>query len=205
MKIDPHKISTGDRYEETLASPRFDEETKASARPVIPLGPTRRAREAVHRYGNTWPLGVALILAIFIAVGVAATLVYKNTGRIAPSATAPTVSEMIIKAVPEHESLASSTQPVRAQEPEARTTPRRGREPLNALTAHDETASREWKESERRDDEKKSAERVSKEEKKRLKRLRKQAEELAEFERDSGKSDRPKARLVGIYTVRRKY
>ena len=206
METDRHKFSAGDKYEETLTSPRFDEETKASARPVIPLGPTRRARGAVHRFWNTWPRGVVFILAIFIAVGVAATLMYKNSGTSAPSATAPTVSETIIKAVPKTESLTSSTQPVRTRETETRATPRKMLEPQSVLTVIDEPADRDRQDVERRDnDEENISERARKEEKKRLKRLRKEAKELADYERDSEESDRPKARLVGIYTERRKY
>jgi hypothetical protein len=206
METDQHKFSTGDKYEETLTSPRFNEETKASARPVVPLESTRGARGAIRRVRYLWPWGVLLTLAISVVVGIAASLIYRNSGASVPSATAPTVSETIIKAVPEPASLAPSNQTARVREPETQTTSRKRMEPQSVLTVSDEPEDRDRKEIERRDDdEEKISERARKEEKKRLKRLRKEAEELAEDERDSEDSDRPKARLVGVYTVKRKY
>lgn len=206
METDWHNISAEDKFEENLTSPRFDEETKAAARPVIPLGSTHGTRATVHRVRNTWPSGMALILTICVAAGIAAILIYRNFGKSLPTDTSPTVSEVIIKAVPEPASLAPSTQPLSALEPETRVTQPKRMEPQRVLTAPDEPVEQDWKEAARRDnDEEKIVERARKEEKKRLKRQRKEAENLTEYERDSEESDRPKARLVGVYTVRRKY
>lgn len=208
METDRDNISAEDKFGEVLTSPRFDEETKAAARPVVPLRPTRNASGTTHRARNAWSWGVVLILACFVAVGVAATLIYRNTVTSAPSATAPTVSEMIISAVPEPESLALSNPTAGVRELEVRATTQRRREPLSAPTLPEEQpVDQDWREVERRDDddEEKISERTRKEEKKRLKRLRKETEKMAEYERDTGDNDKPKPRLVGVYTVRRKY
>src|SRR5215210_1989601 len=115
METDRHNILAKHRLDETLVSPRFDEETRASARPVVPLGQTSNARTKVRRIRDTRLWGVVLTLAIFVAVGVAATLIYRDSGTSAPSATS-SVSEAIIKAVPEPAPLSPSSQPARARE-----------------------------------------------------------------------------------------
>src|SRR5215210_4601568 len=124
METDRHNILAKHRLDETLVSPRFDEETRASARPVVPLGQTSNARTKVRRVRDTRLWGVVLTLAIFVAVGVAATLIYRDSGTSAPSATSSSsVSEAIIKAVPEPAPLSPSSQPARARELEVRETP----------------------------------------------------------------------------------
>ena len=204
METYGHNVSAGDNLEVTTA-PRFNEETEAVARPVVPLDPTRVASGTIRRVRNTWPRGVLLALAITAIVGIATILIYRNTSTDEPSVTPPTVSETIIKAVPEPASLPSSNQPARARVPDAPVRPQREMEPQTVLTARDEPVRRELRESEDRNDEEKIIERARKEERKRLKRQRKEAEKLAEDARDSEKSDEPKARLVGVYTERRKH
>lgn len=206
METNRDNISAEDKSRATLVSPRFDEETRASARPVVPLGQTSGARAAVRNVRKTWLWGVVLIFIISVALGIAANLIYRNSGKSAPSVTPMTARETVINAVPQPRATSPSDQPVRAREFETSVTSPRRMEPQNVLTAHDESGDRDWKEEERRDkEEEKFAERARKEEKKSLKRQRKEAEKLADDERDSEESARPKARLVGVYTIRRKH
>jgi type IV secretory pathway VirB10-like protein len=207
METNGRNIPAGNNSGETLTAPRFDEETEAAARPVVPLDTTRSASGTSRRIMNPWPRGVLLALAISGVVGIAAILIYRNTGTNEPSATPPAVSETIIKAVPEPASLPPSNQPARAQVPDAPERAQREVEPQTVLTVSGEPVKQELKEPENRDDEheEKTAERARKEERKRLKRQRKEAEKLAEDARDSDNSDEPKPRLVGVYTIRRKH
>lgn len=208
METDPHNISAKDKFEESLTSPYFNEETTAAARPVVPLGSTNVAQGTNPRMRNTWPWALFLTLAITAIVGIAVAITYRNTGTGGvPSAATPTVSETIIESVPEPSSLAPSNQPAKPIEPDVQaTTARKRREPQSVVVVSDQPVRRDWKEAESRDDDEgKSAEHARKEEKKRLKRQRKEAEKLAEHARDSEDNDKPKARLVGVYTVKRKH
>ena len=206
MENERRNISAEDKFEGVRMSPRFDEETKAAARPVVPLGSTRGVGATVRRVRSPRPLGVALILVITVVVGIAASLIYTNSGTGIPSDTPPTVSETVIKSVLGTASLSPTSQPVRAREFEARETPRKRAGRPSVPAAHDEPAGRDWRDEGRGgDDEEKFAGRARKEGKKRLKRLRKEAGKLAGYERDAEEGDKPKARLVGVYAVRRKH
>lgn len=215
MKTNEHSTSASDNFEENLSAPRFDEETEAAARPVVPLrsvaganfspGPKHVMRATSGHARSVWPLGVMLALTITVVAGVVTILVYRNASRDVPSSTPQTANETIIEAKPGPVSASTSSQPVKAVVPVTQATARQKTEPESSLTVSDEPGRHGWKDVEHRErNEEKFAERASKEEKKQLKRQRKESEKLVRHERGGENDDSPKPRLVGIYTERRK-
>lgn len=207
METYVQNTTAADNLKETLTStPRFDLETEAAARPVVPLSQTRGTWGTIRRVRNTRPRSVVLVLAIMFVVGLASALIYRTTSTSVPSTTPPTVSESIIKAAPEPASLSTSKQPL-SEKASIALAPQRQRTSEESLPIVREEPIRQNSKEEERfyRDEEKSAERLRKEEQKLLKRQRKEADRLIKHERQSEKSDEPKPRLVGVYTMKRKH
>ena len=220
-----------DDSEVTLVEPRFDEEAKEAARPVVPLSHVTRTDlyggamaggpNVPTRYGrNGWPRSIVIMLAVVaIAAAVTAAALYRSTRTPAPAAAAPqTVNEATIEAeaetaerAPEPKAESSSVTPERetvARESgtAAPVQPAREAEPRVVAPARVETLNRVVKDDERRArDEEKMAQRARKDEKKQAKREEKEAERLAEKQRDEGKREEVRPRLVGIYVEGRKH
>jgi hypothetical protein len=100
--------------EATLVEPRFDEEAKEAARPVVPLSQVRSAdlyggaQEAggprvMSRHGGSgWPHSLAIMLAVFaVAAVVTATVIYRNARTTAPAAAPQTVNQTTVAAEPQ--------------------------------------------------------------------------------------------------------
>lgn len=215
-----------DDSEATLVEPRFDEEAKEAARPVVPLSQVTSADfygrdaaggpRATTRYG--WPHLVAIMLAVAaVAAVVTAAAIYRSSRTPAPAAAPQTVNETTV--APETGTAQSAPEPAaaeRAPEPEppsdarengtaAPAQPARPAEARAEVPTRDESEDRVRKDDERRaKDEEKLAERARKEERKQAEREEKEAERLAEKQRDQGKREETRPRLVGIYTERRK-
>jgi hypothetical protein len=202
-----------------LGTPRFDEQAKEAARPVVPLsqidGTEFKAGSARRQHAtlNAWPRGLVLVLALAAVVAAAtAVAVYRNTSvRMTPdspqavnAATSTIATDSIVGPV--------STKPSEDDASNAQSQPPRGSLPQSGSTLRHESVRGDFVEDERRKrhddhdddddkwDEEKSAKRARKEEKKRFERGRKEAEKLAERGRDSERRGEPKPRLVGIYT-----
>lgn len=133
MKRD--NLAAEDDAEATLVGPRFDEEAKESARPVVPLSQVTRADlyggvqpggpRVISRYGRSgWPHSVVIMLAVFaVAAVVTATVIYRNARTTtAPAATPQTLNQTIVAPAPETvesapEVAASERAPEPAREP----------------------------------------------------------------------------------------
>ena len=221
-----------DDTEATLVEPRFDEEAKEAARPVVPLSQVTSADlyggvpaggpHVTTRYGrNFWPHGVVIMLAIVaVAAIVTAAVIYRNARTTAPATAPQTVNEttvetepQTVESAPEPAAVEKATEP----EPSSATTarengtttpaqPARESEQRGEVTAREVREDRDREDDERRvKDEDKSIERARKEEKKQAKREEKEAERVAEQQRDAEKRGEVRPRLVGIYTERRKH
>ena len=200
-----------------LGTPRFDEQAKEAARPVVPLsqidgtefkaGSARRHRAVL----KTWPRGLMLMLALAAVVAAATGVaVYRKTSATmtpdSPQAVNATTSTIATDSI----AGSASAKPAEDDASDALSKPQRGSLSRSAATTVSHESVRgnfvEDEQRKRHDhdddqwDEEKSAKRARKEEKKRLERSRKEAEKLAERGRDSGQRGEPKPRLVGIYT-----
>ena len=211
-----------DDAEATLVEPRFDEEAKEAARPVVPLSQVKQAdlyaatpsRMTARRGRSPWQSPLVIMLAVVaLAAVVTAAAIYRSTRRTAPSAAPQTVNETTVE--PEPETVVSAPEPAPEQSTAAQArengTAAPAAPPPRESEARAETPAREepersWhKNEERRDrDEEKSAERARKDEKKEAKRKEKEAERTAEKRGDPEKREETRPRLVGIYVEGRK-
>ncbi len=130
-----HNLAAEDDSEATLVEPRFDEEAKEAARPVVPLSQVTSAdlyggvqaggpRETA-RYGrNGWPHGLAIMLAVFaVAAVVTSVVIYRSARTTAPTAAPQTVNETTV--APETETARRAPEPAaveKAAEPAPETT-----------------------------------------------------------------------------------
>lgn len=201
-----------------LGTPRFDEQAKEAARPVVPLsqvdgtefntGSARRQRATFRGVSNGWPRGLVLILALAAVVAAAtAVAVYRNTSATMAPDSPQAVNAATSTIATDSIAAPASTRPSEDDASDALSKSQRGFLPQSGSAVRHEPVKDNVAEDERRErhdddewDEEKIAKRERKEEKKRLERGRKEAEKLAERGRDSSKRGEPKPRLVGIYT-----
>ncbi|HEY0376627.1 MAG TPA: hypothetical protein VGC87_06700 [Pyrinomonadaceae bacterium] len=235
MKRKRHNLAAEDDAEATLVEPRFDEEAKEAARPVVPLsqvtsadlygGATAGGPRVTARYGRIgWPSSVVIMLAVVaVAAVVTAVAIYRSARTPAPAAAPQTVNETT--AGPETQTVERAPEPAAVEKaPEsssaatarengtkengtaASAQPAREAEPRVVPPAREETVKGVRTDDERSArDEEKPAERARKEEKKQAKREEKESERMAEKQRDQGKREETRPRLVGIYTEGRKH
>jgi hypothetical protein len=230
MKRKRDNLAAEDDAEATLVEPRFDEEAKEAARPVVPLSQVTSADlyggaqaggpRVMSHYGRSgWPHSVAIMLAVFaVAAVVTATVIYRSARTTAPAAAPQIVNQATVAAEPEPAESApepaprpSSTTPAtengtKENGTAAQVEPAREAEPRVVAPAREEIVNRVRKDDERGTrDEEKLAERARKEEKKQARREAKEAERTAEKQRDEGKHEETRPRLVGIYVEGRKH
>ena len=233
MKRKRENLAAEDDSEVTLVEPRFNEEAKEAARPVVPLSrvtsadlyagvPTGGPRLMAGHGRNSWPRGLLIMLAVVVVAAVVTiAAIYRSAGTNAPAAAPQTVNQTTVETEPE--AADSAPEPALVErEPEAAPSPattarengtaapaqpERAAEPRAevAAAAREEPVKKVGKDDERRArDEEKWVERSRKEEKKLAEREEKEAERLTEKPRDQGKREETRPRLVGIYTERRK-
>lgn len=147
-----HNLPAEDDSEATLVEPRFNEEAKETARPVVPLSQVTSADlygrvpaggpHATNRYGiNIWPHGLVIMLAIAaVAAIVTATVIYRSAPTTAPAAAPQTVNEAtvetkpeIVERAPEPAAVEKATE--HAPEPSSATTARENGTAENGTTA----------------------------------------------------------------------
>ena len=214
-------------YGAGLRAPRFNEEAKAAARPVVPLVRvngsdshtgdshirSRRVRRAIILNARSrWIQSMLVTLALgalVVVVVVAAIALFDNNEKNVSSDSLQTNSgtASVMGALPATQILMQA-QRVDASDDPAKAL--RVSDSRNRLPVRYETRRDDWNEEEGRvhdedkrdedDDKEKLAERARKEEKKRVERRRKEAEKLAERRRESQERGETRPRLVGIYT-----
>jgi membrane protein involved in colicin uptake len=217
MKNEGQNQSGEENYGTIIPAPRFDEEAKATARPVMPLRQAngsdfhtslaRGARSTITAK-NSWARSLTITLALS-AVIVALITIFANYETVSPdSPQATNGAASVIGSKAATETLIRTEMADTSNAPAK--TPRES-ESRSDLPVRYETRRDDWSEEERRgrdederddddDDKEKLAKRARKQEKKRLERKWREAEKLAERRRDAEKGGEPKPRLIGIYT-----
>ena len=191
MKRKEYSFHAETDAEATLVQPRFDEEAKEAARPVVPLSQVRSADlhtgvrgagagAAARPFRNGPPRGLILALAaVTILSVVTAAALYRRVRTAAPQPAAQTVNvpsgaaepetvdaapEQAPKQVPEQPSPSAPREIVTEAAAEQ---PREAEPPRPDVSAREKPAARERKDESRRNgDEEKLAERARKDEKK---------------------------------------
>ena len=210
-------------YGAGIGAPRFNEETKAAARPVVPLvrvngsdshprnshTRSRRVRRAIILNArNRWIQSMLVTLALGVVVVVVVIALFDNNEKNVSSASLQTTggTASVMGALPATQILVQARR-VDASDDPAKAL--RVSDSRSSLPVRYETRPDDWNEVEGRvhdedkrdeDDKEKLAERARKEEKKRVERRRKEAEKLAERRRESQERGETRPRLVGIYT-----
>lgn len=234
MKRQRDNFAAEDDSEVTLVGPRFDEEAKEAARPVVPLSQVRSADfygramaggpHAPARYGrNGWPRSLVIMLAVVaVAAAVTAAALYQSAKTPAPQASdettveagaetadkerVPAAAEKASEPAPESSSATRERENVaRGNGTAAPSQPAREAEPRVVAPAREETLIRVGDDERRARGEEKLTERARKEEKKQAKREEKEAERLADKQRGRDKREEIRPRLVGIYVEGRKH
>jgi hypothetical protein len=130
MKRKRANLAAEDDAEATLVEPRFDEEAKEAARPVVPLSQVRSSDlyggaqaggpRAISRYGGSgWPHSIAIMLAVFaIAAVVTATVIYRSARTPAPAAAPQTINETRVE--PEPQTVERAPEPAAVERAPAR-------------------------------------------------------------------------------------
>jgi hypothetical protein len=219
MKSEGQNQSGEQNYGTIIPTPRFDEEAKATARPVMPLrrvngsdihtGLARGARSTILT-ANSWVRSLMITLALGTVI-VALIALFANNETASPdSPPAINGAASVIGFEPATETLLrteemADTSNASAKSPRESQT--RSGLPVRYEIRRDDSREEEHRgrdeverDDEDDDDKEKIAKRARKEEKKRLERRRKEAEKLAERRRDAEKDGEPKPRLIGIYT-----
>ena len=220
MKRQKYYPDAEDDAEATLVEPRFDEEAKEAARPVVPLAQVTQADlyaavppHLTARHGRSGPPRGLTITVAVVALLAAATVaaLYRSARTTAPQPAPQTLSRAD-DAPAEPATVERAPEPV--PEPPAATQAKENgtvspAQPPRESEARVETPAREepeksWHKNEERRarDEEKSVERARKDEKKEVKREEKEAERVAEQQGEKREETRP--RLVGIYVEGRK-
>ena len=210
MKSKNFYTDAEDDTEATLVEPRFDEEAKEAARPVVPLSQVTSADlyagAPARRGRSSWPHAMIITLAVIAVAAVVTAAALYRSNRTTATPTAPQTlseaSDVAPQPAAEQPAVRQAREDVTSAPPETPKEP----EPRSIAAAREEP-EKKWHKNEERNarDEEKAMERARKEEKKEARREEKEAERTALKPSDEGKREETRPRLVGIYVEGRKH